>query len=253
MKYILHLILLTLLLSCQSEQQATQPQLVGNPAAEGFNVEASDERAIEIADQVMEAMGGRKAWDNTRYIQWNFFGIRDLFWDKQSGDVQIEMPDNLTIFFNVHQDGEGVVQRNGEAYTQADSIQYFTKRGKSIWINDSYWLTMPFKLKDSGVTLTYEGQDTTMQGEAAEVVGLTFEEVGNTPENKYLVYVTPTDSLVKQWDFYRNATDSLPSFSTPWANYERYGDILLSDNRGERALDDIAVYEELPNTFKWIK
>ncbi|MEM1327286.1 MAG: hypothetical protein AAGI23_15090 [Bacteroidota bacterium] len=254
MKYLFSIVFIALLFSCQTETITGEAPIIGNPPMEGFNEADSDEQAIDITDQVMTAMGGRAAWDNTRYIAWNFFGRRDLFWDKQTGDVQIDLPsDELTIFLNVHQDGEGVVHKNGEPYTQADSIQYYTKRGKSIWINDSYWLVMPFKLKDSGVTLTYEGQDTTSAGEAAEVLALTFEEVGDTPENKYLVYVTPTDSLIKQWDFYRNASDSLPSFATPWANYQPYGDILLSDNRGERGLSDIAVYDELPNNFEWIK
>ena len=31
-----------------------------NPPAKGFNLEASDQKAITIADEVMEAMGGRK-------------------------------------------------------------------------------------------------------------------------------------------------------------------------------------------------
>ena len=45
-----------------------------NPPAKGFNAAGSDAKAVAIADQVMEAMGGRKAWDATRYITWNFLG-----------------------------------------------------------------------------------------------------------------------------------------------------------------------------------
>ena len=44
---------------------------------------------------------------------------------------------------------------------------------------------MPYKLKDSGVTLKYKGQDTLETGHPAEKLQLTFEEVGKTPENKY--------------------------------------------------------------------
>ena len=39
-----------------------------NPHAEGFDLEGSDAKAIEIADAVMEKMGGRENWDNTRYL-----------------------------------------------------------------------------------------------------------------------------------------------------------------------------------------
>ena len=53
-----------------------------NPAAEGFNQTNSDAQAIAIADEVMLAMGGREAWDNTRYLCWKFFGRDELIWDK---------------------------------------------------------------------------------------------------------------------------------------------------------------------------
>ena len=57
--------------------------VLGNPPAEGFNAAASDDKAIALADQVMEKMGGRKNWDNTRYLHWNFFGRRTLLWIKK--------------------------------------------------------------------------------------------------------------------------------------------------------------------------
>ena len=55
---------------------------VFNPPAEGFNLEASDSIAIALADSVMQASGGRKAWDDTHYVSWNFFGFRTLLWDQ---------------------------------------------------------------------------------------------------------------------------------------------------------------------------
>jgi hypothetical protein len=55
---------------------------ITNPAAEGFNESASDAKAIAIADEVMQAMGGRKAWDKTRYLSWKFFSFRQLTWDR---------------------------------------------------------------------------------------------------------------------------------------------------------------------------
>ncbi|MEL6123779.1 MAG: hypothetical protein AAFR14_08655, partial [Bacteroidota bacterium] len=121
----------------------------------------------------------------------------------------------------------------------------------AMWINDSYWLVMPFKLKDSGVTLTYAGRDTTVDGRNAEVVSLVFDNVGVTPQNKYLVYVDDTSGLVSQWDYYPNATDSLPAFQSPWPEYKQYGEILLSGGaiRGMR-MTDIEVMKDVPaNTF----
>ncbi len=241
--------LMILLWSCNSTNTQNAGSTVEdnvNPPAEGFNAEASDPKAIALADSVMNAMGGRKAWDNTHYISWNFFGARNLLWDKKEGTVRIEIPRDSTIFLVNIFDKTGKAQVQGEEITEPDSLAKLMDRAEAIWINDAYWLVMPFKLKDSGVTLKYLGQDTTEQGRPAEVLELTFREVGNTPNNKYHVYIDSETNLITQWDFYTNASDEEPRFSTPWDDYRRFGDILLSGDRGQRQISDIAVYDEAP-------
>ncbi|MGB3588676.1 MAG: DUF6503 family protein [Tunicatimonas sp.] len=243
-----------LFIACQpgqtSEEQTTEINGAGlayaNPPADGFNEAGSDEKAIAIADSVMQAMGGRKAWDTTHYVAWNFFGSRSLLWDKQSGDVRIEVPRDSAIYLiNVNSD-KGKVAMGGKEITNADSVAKFVEQGKSIWINDSYWLFMPFKLKDSGVTLTYAGEDTIQGGDRAEVLELRFENVGVTPQNKYRVYVDPTDYMVEQWAYYPTVEMDTPRFITPWAEYEKYGSIMLGGDRGERDITDIEVMESVP-------
>lgn len=216
-----------------------------NPAAPGFGTD-SDAKAIAIADQVMTAMGGRKNWDNTRYLFWNFFGGRTLLWDKYTGDVRIEIPSTEMKVIVNEKTMEGKLWMTGEEVTQPDSLAKYLERGKRIWINDSYWLVMPFKLKDSGVTLTYVGKDTTETGEPSDVVRLTFDAVGVTPQNAYNVWVSETDNLVKQWAWYMNATDTVARFTRPWDNYQQMGNILLSDERGNRDLSEVQVLTEVP-------
>lgn len=226
-----------------SIQTASEVQDLNTPAP-GFNVEESDAIAIITADKVMKAMGGKKAWDNTRYIKWNFFGLRKLLWDKETGDVRIEMmKDSLTMLMNVNE-MTGKVQKNGEILK--DSVEYYLDMGKRIWINDSYWLVMPFKLKDSGVTLTYLGESETIAGEPANLLQLTFDNVGVTPDNKYQIWISNETDLVSQWAYYPNASDSVPRFTLPWTDYVQKGDILLSGERGDRDLTEIEVYEDLP-------
>lgn len=216
-----------------------------NPAAPGFGTD-SDAKAIAIADQVMTAMGGRKNWDNTRYLFWNFFGARTLLWDKYTGDVRIEVPSRDWKVIVNEKTMEGKLWMSGEEVSQPDSLAKYLDRGKRIWINDSYWLVMPFKLKDSGVTLSYVGQDTTQTGEQSEVVRLTFEGVGVTPENAYNVWVSKTDDLVKQWAWYADAADTTARFTLPWDNYQQKGNIMLSEERGDRDLTDVKVLSEVP-------
>lgn len=221
-----------------------------NPPAEGFNLANSDPAAIELADSVMAAMGGRRNWDKTRYISWNFFGRRELVWDKTKGNVRIEsLPDSIIYLVNIHT-LEGRVQVAGKEITEPEAVKRMLTRARSIWINDAYWLVMPFKLKDSGVTLKYLGEDTTATGIRANVLELTFDNVGDTPQNKYRVYVDVNDNLVKQWAYYKEAAQDSASQVWPWDNYKRYGDILLSADRSDqKGPRNVRVDERLPEAL----
>jgi hypothetical protein len=218
-----------------------------NPAAKGFNAAGSDAKAIAIADQVMEAMGGRKAWETTRYITWNFFGRRTLLWDKKAGRVRIDIPaDNSTYIVDLNKE-TGLIKHKGTVMSQPDSIKKYAANAKSIWINDSYWLLMPFKLKDSGVTLKYKGEMPSEAGVLSDVLELTFAGVGRTPENRYLVYVDKQSHLVVHWQYFRNAGDEKPGMSTPWNNYQKKGQIMLSGDRGgNRQLSNVEVLTSVP-------
>ena len=221
-----------------------------NPAAEGFNATGSDPEAIRIADEVMQSMGGREAWDATRYVTWNFFGLRRHLWDKHTGDIRVEgitreSEKPFVVLMNIHT-GSGRAWLEGEEITDPEGLAEMLDYGEAVWINDGYWIFMPYKLKDSGVTLRYVGEGKMLDGRGAQVLQLTFEGVGRTPENKYLVYVGLESGLVEQWDFFAEATDAEPRFQNPWANWQRYGKILLSDSRGERGHTDVAVFSEVP-------
>jgi hypothetical protein len=231
--------------SCSQPQKSESE----NPPMPDFNAQGSDAKAIEIADEVMKAQGGRKNWDHTHYIAWNFFGNRKLVWDKYTGNVRIEnVKDDTKILVNVN-DGKGKVYKNGAEVTHPDSVGKYLKEGKEAWINDSYWLVMPFKLKDSGLTLKYLGEDTTQTGAKADVLRLTFQGVGVTPQNGYKVYVDKQGHLVSQWAHYREANQAEPSFVMPWNDYQTYGKIKLSGDRGQSKITDIHVFDKLPDSI----
>lgn len=204
-----------------------------NTPEEGFDLEGSDPAAVELADSVMAAMGGRANWNKTRFISWSFSGRRNHVWDKQSGLVRIEsLEDNTTYLLNVN-NGQGRVRLNGHEVVAKDSLQLMLQRARSIWINDSYWLIMPFKLKGSGVTLRYLGEDTLMTGGKCNVMDLTFTDTQNQSNSKYRIYVDLADNLVKQWAYYKTANQDSATFIRPWDNYKSYGDILLSGDRSD--------------------
>jgi len=210
----------------------------------------ADEKSAALAAQTVKAMGGRENYDATRFISWRFFGRRYHVWDKWTGDYRMESDKGQTVVMNI-QTKEGKAWENGEAITDAEKLAEILDRAYKIWINDSYWLVMPYKLRDPGVTLVYAREDQTEDGRAADVVTMTFEAVGVTPENKYEIYFDKESHLVTQWDFFSKADDTEPRFKTPWADWQTYGKIKLSGDRGRSKLADIAVHESVPDhTFE---
>jgi hypothetical protein len=208
-----------------------------NPPAQGFNADGSDPKAVELADEVMERMGGRGAWDNTACIAWTIFG-RSHVWNRHTGDYRMET-DSSVVIMNLN-NREGRSWERGIALA-GEEHDVAIRRARSVWINDSYWLVMPYKLKDSGVTLRYRGESATEDGRAAYVIELTFADVGETPDNKYEVYIDRESGLVSQWAFYRTYEDAEPRFVLPWNDWNRYGDIQLSSGRGRFDVTEISV------------
>ncbi|HXV77842.1 MAG TPA: hypothetical protein VD788_16145 [Candidatus Polarisedimenticolaceae bacterium] len=225
--------------------------VAGNPPAAGFDLAGSDPQAIEVADSTMEAMGGRRAWDEARFLVWNFFGFRFHVWDKQTGDIRVEYAtrdepvQQVVVLMNLGT-REGRAFVDGQPVADAEREAELLQHGYEAWVNDGYWLFMPYKLKDSGVTLSWLGERQMLDGRPADVLQLVFAGVGVTPENKYDVYVARDSGLVEQWDFYADRADDEPRFQTPWHDWRPRGAIMLSGDRGQRQITEIAVYEELP-------
>jgi hypothetical protein len=216
----------------------------------------ADAEGRAIAESVMEAMGGQEAWDNTRHLSWNFMGRgRHHYWDKWTGNVRIASPEGqdregnrrpatLTLM-NINT-REGRAWADGEEVT-GEALAQMLEQGWRAWVNDAYWMFMPYKLLDPGVNLTYVGEDIMADDREADVLQLTFESVGVTPNNKYLIYVARDSGLVEQWSWFPNREDPEPGFTRPWAGWEPFGDILIATDHGAGADWEIAVYDELPD------
>lgn len=239
------LLMIAALHGCNTKTPESEPE--GNTPAPGFDMANSDPAAVELADSIMEAMGGRSNWEKTRFISWNFFGNRDLVWDKSMGRVRIEsLKDSITYLVDLNT-LQGRVRVKGTELNEPDSLKKMLKKAKSIWTNDSYWLVMPFKLKDTGLTIKYIGEDTMQNGDRCNVLELRFQDVGDTPQNKYRVYVDMKDNLVKQWAYYREASQDSSNFMRPWDNYQKHGNVLLSADRSDGAGPrNVKVFETLP-------
>jgi len=210
-----------------------------------FASAGSDPKAVAIADEVMEACGGLENWNKTRYVTWRCLGKRLNVWDKWTGDIRVESI--ISIILTNLNTKKGRAWKTGSEITGPDELQRALEYGYEAWMNDSYWLFMPFKLRDPGVILKYLGEGE-IEGSPVDIISVTFKDAGATPQNKYHVYVDKETRLVVWWEFYMDASDEHPRFRTPWKNYQKYGNIWLSDDRGSKKHTELAVFDELPSS-----
>lgn len=213
------------------------------PAAEA----ETDGVAETIAAEMMGALGGREAYDASRLIRFDFAGRRSHQWDKHTGRHRVEGQTREGERYLVIHDLD---DRRGRAWV--DGMEVTGERAAELlenayaaWVNDTYWLLMPYKLRDPGVVLTFEGQRE-MDGTTYDVLKLTFHEVGLTPGDTYWAYVHPETRLMEHWAYRLQsmAEDAEPTV-WHWQGWQWYGDgaarVRLAPKRvmegGERVLD----------------
>ncbi len=204
----------------------------------------SDAQAVALADKVIRNMGGVKNWNNTRYIAWTW---RDQYhiWDKFENKFRYEK-DTLVVVSDLTTK-QGMVYSKGKLLTNEAQVQKILSNQYAVWANNSYWLLMPFKLRDQGVNLKYKGEGKTQTGAAADLLEVTFQNVGVTPNNRYILAIDKNSGLITEWSFFRNAADEKPGFTRPWINYQSYGKIKIASGRGDSKMDmsNISVAQNL--------
>ena len=208
----------------------------------------SDPRAVALAQATLEKMGGREAWEGTRYLQWNFFGRRLHRWDKFTGDVRIEAGPRIVLMNLLTK--EGRVFEEGREIVEPLARREALDEGYAWWVNDSYWLLMPYKLLDEGARLGFGGESALADGRPADRLELTFAPgTGLTPENRYDVWIARDTGLVEQWAYYARAADSAPKFTLPWGGWKRFGRILLATEHGRESPWDVDAPQTLPRSL----
>jgi hypothetical protein len=208
------------------------PVLAETPAA-------PDSKAAAVADEVMAALGGRDAWKATHFLRFDFAVERDgktlvsraHTWDKWTGRYRLEGKDKegrtFLSILNLN-DKAGSAWREGRLLSGEEQKQQL-ENAYATWVNDTYWLLMPYKLKDSGVRLTYEGAE---KGADAEwdKLALSFEKVGLTPRDRYWVFVNKKTRLVDRWDYILDGGPG-PATTFMWTGWRDYGGIQLAPER----------------------
>ncbi|HEU4402270.1 MAG TPA: hypothetical protein VFT43_09205 [Candidatus Polarisedimenticolia bacterium] len=241
--------------------------LAGAAPAPTFDPTQSDPRAIAVADQVLQALGGQKAWDDTRFLRFSFVveeagkqvASRTHLWDRWGGRLRYEKTDKdgsrCVVLLDINA-RTGSAWRGGVRLEQEEARPLLDEAYEAF-INDTYWLLMPYKMKDPGVRLQYEGE-VSRGGATYDRVMLSFKGVGLTPGDRYWADVNRVTHRMERWSY---VLQDQPPGATPtaweWKGWAPYGRILLAPEKvglgreaGSRILHPVlAVYDSLPDEF----
>jgi hypothetical protein len=189
-----------------------------------------DPKATELAEKTIQAMGGMDAWKGVSAIRFNFQvepkdqparAVKHL-WDHKNGRDHVE---------GKTREGKAMVAwvdlrtKQGEAWSdgqklQGDELKKAMDWAFSRWINDTYWMMMPFKMLDSGVTLKHEGEK-----DGYEILHLSFKNVGETPGDQYWAYINKQTGLMDRWQY---TLQDQTKGDWKWTEWQDVGKVKLS-------------------------
>ena len=188
----------------------------------------ADPEADALADAVFKASGGEN-WPKVKSVQFTFnvgdgsnvVASAKHVWDVRAGTDTVTWKDK-TVTVDV----------------RAPAGDADAKAAYARWVNDSYWLLAPLKVKDAGVNPAYGGRQ-----DEYEVLHLRFAGVGLTPDDQYNLYVDPQTHLVRRWDYMPSPDKKL---SGTWEGYKEFSGLKLATEHqmaGKRIwFSDVEVY-----------
>ena len=176
--------------------------------------EESTDKAKQMATDIWKASGGEE-WPNIVEIDFTFVVEKD-------GKTVASAEHKWNLAKNTDEvkwKGKDITVNLAAPAQDEDSKAAFGR-----WTNDSYWLLAPLKLRDPGVTLTYEGSKGA-DGMAGETIRATFGKVGLTPNDQYVFYIDQKTNTVFAWDYIPKADTVMHA---TWDKYEYFSGLKLS-------------------------
>jgi hypothetical protein len=137
-----------------------------------FDPAGSDPEAVAAVDRVQQALGMPEAWQAARYIEFSLGQARgdsllalprSYSWDTQTNRCRVEGASRsagkhfVVIYGDVNDPGTARVWLNGELQAADSTVALFGAAGHGAFLNDTFWLLMPYRMKDPGVRLGWRG------------------------------------------------------------------------------------------------
>lgn len=158
----------------------SEPRPSGTPGQE----------AEALADHVESALR-RDAWERTGAIRWTFgpTGARHL-WDRERDWARVQW-DDVEVLVDLDDPRRGVAWRAGHRIEGSEGPLRI-REGWERWVNDSFWLIAPYKLRDPGTTRSIVGVD------GRDALLISYASGGATPGDAYL-WLLDEDGTPRAW------------------------------------------------------
>jgi hypothetical protein len=202
---------------------------------------------------VVEALGGAENFQAMRYLSFHFVVERDTqrtsdwrhAWDRFTGDYRLEgrnaKGEELLVIFNV-ETKRGEAFKNGRM-VEGEELAMMLDFAYGRFINDTYWLLMPYKLRDPGVMLTFDGEET-IDKQRFQIIKLTFvPSAGLTPQNIYRVFVDPATSRIHRWEYFPE--DGQEARPAKWLEWRKFDGVTLAVERQMETSNTRLLFENI--------
>jgi hypothetical protein len=188
-------------------------------AAPARATDESTEKGQQLATDLWKASGG-ESWAKVKEVDFTFVVEQDgkpLFiaqhaWNVAANTDEVKWKDKQG------QDHQATANLKTPASDGDGKTAY------ARWVNDSYWFLAPLKILDKGVKVEASGPKE-INGVAYETLHLSFDQVGMTPTDQYVLYLDPTTKLVHAWDYIPKTGDGMQA---TWEKYQTFGGLNLA-------------------------
>ena len=235
------------------------PPVAQGSAPAGFDPSQSDAKAIEIADAVLEAIGA-DAWSEVRFLKFQYSKVqgekilsqRTHYWDRKIGRSRLEAETSKTkrkaVVIVDHETKAGEAAIDGKPVAEAQSGKIIQNALK-YWLEDSLWVITPFRLKEPGSRLRYEGE---------KVAGpITYDMITaqfvDNPEVKYRFYVNRDTKMFDSMAFVLKGRNVTP-VAFNWVEWSDIAGMKFSLKKNQSGgevdilISDIEVFDSMPAT-----
>ena len=189
--------------------------------------------AVALAEQSIQAMGGLDGWKQVKAVRFDFLVAREgaeprgakHLWDRAGNRDHVEgMRDGKPTVAWVNLTSKtGAAWQDGQKL-EGDALKQAMEWAYGRWVNDTYWLIMPFKWLDNGVNLKKEADR-----DGFQVLHISFNQVGLTPGDQYWAFLNPKTHLMERWEYLLQDEKEKAMFD--WKEWGDYGPVKLSKSK----------------------